>query len=582
MLNVVNLVIILVSIYTLIIGVYTYFQSRRIKRELRIKGAEVKRKMYELSILKELGDRMGYSLNVQNIVDIIYGSLGQFLKYSVVSYMLIKPEKILFKVQLEESVSKKFINDIKGRMLKSLSALINTEIDEKSVEEAFVGAILSEDTETNVKSFFNIPLVIAGKVVGVLTVASVKEGLYKEDEMTLLYKITEQASNAVTKLQEVVEAEQRKMNAMVSSISEGIVMVNREYGIVVVNPAAKTVIGVEQGEEVDIFDFIQKLGNSFDIRGKLEESMKLDRVLAEREVQIGEMYFRVFVSPVRQKMEKQLDKILGGVVIFQDITEIMNAEKMRDDFSSMIVHELRSPLDGIKKLTEIMPEDSMWKDKSQYLGNVNLIRGASSEMLELVNDLLDVAKLESGKFEVSVVESELKKLIDGRVAFYGASAKEKGVDVSAVYSEGTPDKLNFDPQRISQVLNNLISNALKFSAPDSQIFLSVIAHKKGVDLSAELAAAGFAWHISEGSNHLIEFPDAVVVGVTDFGPGIKKESIPLLFEKYAQFEAAMHSEIKGTGLGLTVSRGIVEAHGGVISLGSQEGKGTTMYFALPI
>ena len=110
-----------------------------------------------------------------------------------------------------------------------------------------------------------------------LTIADIKAGLYKEEEMTILYKITQQASQAVTKLQEVVAIEQGKFNAMVSSMAEGVVMTDPDYRILVVNPAAKKAVGLENKKELTIFDFIDKLSGKFDVRGKIEESVKLDK-----------------------------------------------------------------------------------------------------------------------------------------------------------------------------------------------------------------------------------------------------------------------------------------------------------------
>ena len=101
--------------------------------------------MYELAILKELGDRVGYSLDVQQIIDIIISSLRQFIDYSAVSYMLLAPDKVIFKIHLEKSVHRRFINDVRDRMLSSLSALLDREIDKKDVKEVLSGAIIIEE-----------------------------------------------------------------------------------------------------------------------------------------------------------------------------------------------------------------------------------------------------------------------------------------------------------------------------------------------------------------------------------------------------------------------------------------------------
>ena len=237
-----DILFIIIGLFILIVGVFSYWESRKFKIDLKTREAEMKRRMYEIAILKELSDRVGYSLNIQNIIDIITGSLHQFIDYSATSYVLIEPEKIIFKAHLEKSVSRHFLNDIKGRIIKSLSALLDSDLSKIRIEEIISGAIIVDELSEPVKSFFNIPLVIANKVVGVLTIAHTKAGLYKEEEMTILYKIVQQASQAVTRLQEVVEIEERKLNAMVESMTEGVVMTDKDYRVVVVNPAVKKII----------------------------------------------------------------------------------------------------------------------------------------------------------------------------------------------------------------------------------------------------------------------------------------------------------------------------------------------------
>lgn len=135
--------------------------------------------------------------------------------------MLLEPEAVIFKIHLEKSVHRRFVTDIRDRMLGSLSALLDRELDKKSIKEILSGAIIIEELNEPVQSFFNIPLVIDEKVVGILTVADTKAGLYKEEEMTILYKIIQQASKAVTRLQGVVKTEQAKVNAMVESMIGG-------------------------------------------------------------------------------------------------------------------------------------------------------------------------------------------------------------------------------------------------------------------------------------------------------------------------------------------------------------------------
>lgn len=565
-------------------GAFFYFREIRLKRKMQKKADEMNRQMYELAILKELGERAGYSLNVENIVDIIMGSLHQFIEYSAVSYMLLEPEKIIFKVHLEKSVHRNFIDEIRERMLKSLSALLEQDLGKYQLEEILSGAILIENIHDPVQSYFNIPLVIVNKVVGVLTIAHIQAGLYKEEEMTILYKITQQASRAVSRLQEVVETEQGKLNAMVESITEGVVMTDKDYRILVVNPAAKKIVGLENKKDIIIFDFIDNLSGKFDIREKLEESIKLDKILEANNIIIGDQYYQIFVSPVKDINGTKKDEILGGVVIFHDITHEKELERLREDFTSMMVHELRSPLSGIQKMAELIMKRGKTLNKEKLQKEYfPMIYKSSSDMVALVNDLLDVAKIEAGKFSVLKEAGNLKNVVEERIAFFASVAKDAEVSLTARCDSRLPEKLEFDPQRISQVLNNLISNAIKFTLEGGEIIINAFFHEKNNPVAEEARKAGIGFNASESNKaKLSETRDSVIVAIQDNGVGIKKENIDQLFNKFKQFKASMTNENKGTGLGLSIVKGIVEAHEGIVGVASEEGAGSTFYFTIPV
>lgn len=568
------------GVLALAAGLFFYFQSQKLKTDWEKRGEEMRRKMYELAILKELGDRVGYSLNVQNIIDIITGSLHQFIEYSVVSYMLFDQENIIFKAHLEKSVSRKFINEIKDRMLKSLSALLNKDFNRGRVEEIISGAILVDEMDEPVQSFFNIPLVIADKVVGVITIAHVKSGLYKEEEMTILYKIVQQASEAVTRLEQVIEVEEEKLNAMVESMSEGVVMTDKNYRVMVINPAAKKIIGVEEKEDVSIFDFIDNLEGKFDIRGKLEESVKLDRVNTAGEILIKDRFYQIIVSPVKSKISVKGKEIIGGVALFHDITHEKELEKMREDFTSMIVHELRSPLDGIKKIIELIGDSQMEAAKKENF--LKMIYTNSSDMLDLVNNLLDAAKIESGKFSILKQPENIAEIIEERVKFYETSADEEKIKILKNFDKNLPKNINFDKKRISQVLNNLISNSIKYTKTGGIITVQALFHKGGRDIMEEAKSAGLLLNLKDSLKKISGLGDSLLVVITDSGIGISEKNISQLFNKFKQVEAGgEYKGKKGTGLGLVISKGVVEAHGGTIGVESNEGIGSSFFFTLP-
>lgn len=563
--------------------IYFLIKDRKARFALQKREQDISRRMYELAILKELGDRIGYSLDVQQIIDIITSSLHQFIEYSAVSYMLLEPEAIIFKIHLERSVHRRFVTDIRDRMIGSLSALLDREFDKKSIKEILSGAIIIEELDEPVQSFFNIPLVIDEKVVGVLTVADTKAGLYKEEEMTILYKIIQQASKAVTRLQGVVKTEQAKVNAMVESMEDGVVMTDADFRILVINPAAKRVIGLEHKADVTIFDFIDNLGGKVDIRGRLEESVKLKKSFGSEKFLIKDKFFQAFVFPVKTNTVLSGEDVLGGVVIFHDVTKEMELERVREDFTSMIVHELRTPLDVIKKFSEILKKPGKKLDASSYKEYIGMIYQNSSGMLDLVNDILDIAKLQAGKFEINLEPGNLAEIVDNRMKFFEVSAGDKKIKLDSFISPHIPKVAMFDTSRIKEVLNNLISNALKFTKENGVVSITAFVHNTGVSIESELKKLKINLPAQLPEEVFSKFSESLVVIVSDTGTGIPKEQIGDLFSKFKQLNnKEFVSNVKGTGLGLAIAKGIVEEHKGKIGVISAVNTGSAFYFVLPL
>lgn len=576
------IVAVLITLYIVLVA-FSYWGVHRIKREIYAKDTEVKRRLYELAILKEIADRTGYSLNIQKILDVIAGSLNQFLEYSAVSYMLLEPAKVVFKADLEKSVSTAFIKEIRTRMLGSLSALLGRDLSDAVVEETITGAIMIDAIEEPVRSYFNIPLVIGDQLVGVLTVSHTKAGLYKESEMEILYKIVKQASLAVSKLEEVVKTEQGKIATMLESMLEGVVMTDLDYRVIVANPAAEAVIDYKGEGVPTIFNFIDALKDELDIRSKLEEAIKLDKILTINEIFYRDKYYQVVVSPVKSNVGLTKGQTLGGVIIFHDITHEKEAEKMRNDFTSMMVHELRSPLGNIKKIGEMMRSSKILEDKQASSEYVSMLYDSSSSMLDLVNDLLDVAKLESGKFSIEKTSVDIKEILAERLKFFETTARDAGVNIRSLVAEGVPNSVSIDAKRIMQVFNNLFSNALIYTQKGGTVTAVCFLHKKGKNISDEAKVVSAPWISDNMSGDTTIIPDSVVVAVTDTGEGIVPENIDKLFNKFTQFNSSMRdSEHKGTGLGLVIVKGIVESHGGIASVGSKQKIGSTFYFTIPL
>lgn len=561
--------------------IFYFYKSLKLKNsEIEKERAEAARRIYELAILKELGERAGYSLNLEEILQIITGSLRQFIEYSAVAYVVIKPEQLKLNMHLDQSVDPYFLKDMKARMLASLSALSDKNFKELAIDEIVSGAIVVDSAPKEIGSFFNIPMVIGGELSGVLTIAHIKKGLYKEADMTILYKITSQASEAVARLQEVVRIEQGKLNAMVESMGDGVLMVDTEYRVMVANPAMKKIINFT-GNNISIFDFVDSLGGKFDIHGRLDEAItKKNPYLSER-ININDSYFEIGVYPVIHSFTKGGSQILGAVVVFRDITRDIELERVREEFTSMIVHELRSPLDGIKKIIELVVSGSVEKESKQFSEYMNMAHQSSSSMLELVNDILDLSKLQAGKFEITKEKSNLVEVVENRISFYKISADSKKIKLSSIISSNLPKLAEFDPQAIKQILNNFISNSLKFTKESGEIFISAFALGVGEELPPDLKIPSNVF-FPKPSDIAVKKPSLCVV-VSDTGVGIAKSSIKDLFHTYKQAKISpVDKESKGTGLGLVIAKGIAEAHEGGVGVVSKEGVGSSFFFTIAI
>lgn len=562
-----------------------YFRNSLNEREKEIKKEkeELTRRLYELSILKELGERVGYSLNVEEILQIITGSLRQFIDYTAVGYVVVNPERVKINTHIEKSVGRTFLEDMKGKMIASLSALTGKEVDQSLIEEVVTGAIVVPEISQGIGSLFNIPLAINNSVAGLLTIAHTDRGLYKEEDMTILYKITKQASEAVSRLEDVVKMEKGKLNAMVLSMGDGVLMVDSEYRVIVANPAIKKIMNFVQknDEEITIFDFVDALGGKFDIHGRLKEALtKRSSYLSER-INIDDSFFEIGVYPVSHSLGKGNDRILGAVVVFHDITRDIELEKVREEFTSMIVHELRSPLDGIKKIIELVVSGAIVPGTPQFKEYLNMVHQSSASMLELVSDILDLSKLQAGKFEVNKEKSNMRELIDNRIAFYKISADSRKVSLEKYFNPNLPDFAQFDPQSIKQILNNFLSNSLKFTSQGGFVLVYAFMYDGKAPFPEDIDRVKYST-FPHALDINVKTPSICVV-VSDTGIGIPEDHLKDLFHTYKQVKISpVSKQEKGTGLGLVIAKGIAEAHGGSVGATSREGSGSSFFFTIPL
>ena len=535
-----------------------YFERQKFNEELarrKKREEELARKAYETIILKEIGDRIGYSLDGAKIIEIISGSLGRLLPFSTVSYMILneKEEKIIFSCTVAETVSPAFVDDVKIKMLAAFSEMAQRPFNKSDLDESVRGVILDEELMDLVASYFNLPIVISGKLAGIINVAARQKDLYNQENTEVLYRIARQASEAVSKLHEVLENEKAKLSQAVQSLSDGLLMVDTRYQLVLTNRKLSQILEIDPNPS--LFDIVNALSGHLDLRTLIEEILLKQEVLPTSEVVIGDNVLQILAVRV---MDKKDEKPMGVAVLFHDVTDAKSLEKLRRDFTAMMVHELRSPLTSIRSTVELLKTDYAKlkeEDLKKYLSSVDI---TSQTMLELVNDLLDVAKLEAGKFDVICENGKLGEAVSERVENYKPLVASKGLKLLLEIEENLPQAY-FDKIRIKQVLNNLLSNAIKYTQTGE---IKVKVKREIVD------------------GVLVD----ILVSISDTGIGINADQIELLFSKFGQLEAGRNKAgLKSSGLGLYIAKGIVEAWNGKIWAKSEgAGMGSTFYFTVPI
>lgn len=526
--------------------------QRRTRRELEKRELLQKQKVYQIAILKEVQDKIGYSLDVEKITDVITGSLKHLFPYSSTSGMVIKNQKLIFKTHVEQTVSSLFIQEVKKSMLASFNALaVNVPIH---LEEEISGSPLDEHKQSKIGSFFNIPLVIGNDVVGLINVSSTDKNLYTEEEITILYQIVAQASNALSRLKDVLNTEKGKLTAMITSLADGVFMLDTNKNLMIINEAAKSFLGIT-GKTVAFSDILSAIGTNYAILEKFDLALKTNSLIEDKEVTINQKVFQIFITPVPDSREEAKNRPIGASILLHDITIDKQITTIKEDFTHMIVHELRAPLTAIKDSSELMLdvfEEKGKLEREQQKRLLQIIDLQSKNLLEQINQVLDAAKIEAGSFSISKKLCDISEVIQNSIEPFIPQATKKQVLITTDIYYPLP-KVEIDPVRINQVLNNLISNSLKFTGSGGKITVSV----------------------KPDSNNL-------TVSVTDTGIGISESDQKDLFSKYYQIRTSPHDlSKKGTGLGLYITKGIIESHQGTVGVKSKLGEGTTLFFKIP-
>jgi len=264
------------------------------------------------------------------------------------------------------------------------------------------------------------------------------------------------------------------------------------------------------------------------------------------------MFFLLLFLFLRK--DKQLIELKGKYEhLLKMESEHFKQNKQRDDYVAMMVHELRSPLSVIKGSADLVLREEKNLEEEQKYTLLSQIKESSNDLLDVVNDILDVSKIESGRFQVKKVKGDFNKVLQEEADYYMALARERDITVETKLPEDVP-MFEFDEDRIKHVMNNFLSNALKFTDAGGTVTIE--------------SRVSDEYHVE--------------VCISDNGVGVPDELKGKLFNKFVQMENRKNTKEKGTGLGLVIAKGIVEAHGGSVWVEDNHPSGARFLFTIPI
>ena len=276
-----------------------------------------------------------------------------------------------------------------------------------------------------------------------------------------------------------------------------------------------------------------------------------------------------------QSILKQVASPLENAILYQEIkdtnTKLEKLERMKSEFVSLVSHELRTPLTPIKNSLDIILKGMTGEVTEQTQKFVAMAKKNADKLSDIINDLLDLSKVEAGKMEFRFENKSVLPSLEYVKSTFEQIAKNKNINLTLDINGEIPE-LYIDSKRMEQVISNIVSNALKFTPENG----SVAIYCEKVNTKELLDIDLYEQTLNE------EYENYVKISVRDSGIGIKKEDIPKVFDKFRQIENSLSREVGGTGLGLPIAKQLTTEHGGIIWLDSEPDKGSCFSVAIPI
>ncbi|WP_057742895.1 cell wall metabolism sensor histidine kinase WalK [Liquorilactobacillus capillatus] len=377
--------------------------------------------------------------------------------------------------------------------------------------------------------------------------------VYGNDELGQLAQAVNNLSVRVEEAQESSEAERRRLDSVLSHMSDGVIATDRRGNVIIMNEMASEALNIDAAEAdgQSILDVLNIRGR-YTLRDLLEKHDEIILNLSDDEhEQVLNAYFSL--------IQRESGFISGLVCVLHDVTEQKKIDRERRQFVSNVSHELRTPLTSMRSYIEAL-NDGAWKDPKVAPNFLKVTQDETDRMIRMINDLLSLSRMDSGTSKLDLELVNLNELYNYILDRFDMMLKTDTNDNKKAKKNYTIKRdftrrelwVEIDTDKFMQVVDNIMNNAIKYS-PDGGVVTC----------------------------RLLETHNHVILSISDQGLGIPKKDVSHIFDRFFRVDKARSRAQGGTGLGLAISKEVIELHGGKIWVDSIEGKGSTFYISLP-
>lgn len=524
--------------------------------------------------LEERVDKRTRELLIKNkelsVLYAVASSVRSTNEFAVVLYSVLEEIVGLFEVRLatiwaKDEMGEKQVLEVwsadtqrekKEKYLKHIENICERAIHErKPVTRNNLEDSSSENEKIQIKSLISVPILQNDSILGVLTLASYKQNRFGRHDVDLLQAICNQLGAIISNviLFNVINKEHNTLVAVINSMNEGLVLFDANAKIIYANPIFVKQFKIRNNWQEMTY---QQFREHLDSQGanisweELWDDFVNKRGFPHREAAMSfkekTVYYMLMGFPVLSNGD-----FVGYGYIIRDITHDKEVDSLKNSILSTVSHELRTPLTTIRGCAESLLRKEIKLSKTEKQEFLTAIVDESKRLRELIENIMDMSKIESGALNLDVHLADLGKLIERVIARF--RMQHPSLEIIIEYDKNIPF-VNIDERRIEQVVNNLVENGIKYSGADVRMLITA------------------EYSVDEG---------LVKVSIADNGIGIDDQYREAIFERFYRINTPLTKNVRGSGVGLSIAKGIIEAHGGTIWAESQMQKGTTFTFTIP-